>query len=153
MKHLFIIISISACSFFIGCTSGPNPIVPCDSIYFEITIKDKITNVDLTGDSIVLPNIKYNKDSIRYLVESNIDTTLYLKPNITKSGFYNIYSFNYFLGNKVGLFKVILSLNQIEKDTLVVDVQSNNKHNFYFKDSLLSTNNSNCGFLKYNILK
>jgi len=149
MKHLFIILSISACSFFIGCTSGSNPIVPCDSIYLEITFKDKITNVDLTGDTSQI----YNKDSIKYSIISDYDTTDILSPEVNPVGFYNEYSFSYYFGNKNGVYKILFYLNSTETDTITINTSNNFRLEYYYKNVLIKKEDGDCGYLNYTIKK
>ena len=148
MKHLFIILSIIACSFFIGCTSGPDPALSCNNLNITVRFLDALNN-DLTGDTSQM----YNKDSIKYSIISDFDTTAVLSPEVNLVGFYNEYSLSYYFGNKNGLYKILFYLNSTESDTITINTSNNFRLEYYYKNVLIKKEDGGCGYLDYTIKK
>jgi len=148
LVFIFIIININSCYVV-------DPTLSCSS--FKINVRfESITNIDLTGDSVNLPYTKYDKDSIRYIVESIFDTTNILTPDIANIPNINIneYSLIYRFDGKTGTYKVIYHLNSIDRDTLVVNINDteHDKIKIYHNNSYLGILNDQCNAI-LNIIK
>lgn len=108
--------------FMISCNSGGHPDF-CPFFKIEAEFIDSITGMDITGDSINLPTIRYNKDSIRYKIVSEEDSTDYLFPIVTKGSRSNEYTFNGFNNNKnTNKYNMIIYYNENELDSLFITI-------------------------------
>ena len=152
MKILKAIFYLLFGSFLLmACESKPDKAI-CNSFYLNTGFIDSISGNDLTGDSVYLPLARYNKDSIRYMVLSQYDTTDLLKPVVKKAGFYNVYSFLYQFSlapqAKYGEYKIIYFLNSSDKDSVFVSVINNNQDyiEVYKGNELLGTLGDECQF-------
>jgi len=149
MKHLFIILSIIACSFFIGCASGPDPIANCNSVILKTTFIDSANGRDLIGDT----SSRYNKDSIKYIISSVYDTTDIQKITVNQVGLYNECSLKYTFGYNYGYYKVIFLLNATESDTISFNVIDDYTIEYSYKNTVLRKGNYDCAPLSHTIKK
>ena len=152
MKKLFaLLVLFSIITLFYSCNK-PDPIEDCSIIKMDIKFIDSLGN-DATGDSINLPLIRFNKDSIRCQIVSSFDTTNFNVLEINKVGFYNEYTLKYYFGRKYGLYHIVFKFNEFEKDTISVQVIDKYKLEYYFKNELIKLEDGNCGYLNYSIIK
>ena len=109
--------------FIISCNSGGHPDIFCPFFTLQSAFKDSITGMDITGDSINLPTIRYNKDSIRYKIVSEEDSSEYLFPIVTKGSWSNEYTFNGFnINNNTNRYTMIIYYNENELDSLFITI-------------------------------
>lgn len=151
MKKMFLVIIIGMISV-ISCKIVDPPL-SCRNVFFYINVMDSVRSVDITGDSISLPLIRYNKDSIRYQIISPYDTTEKNIPDIVNTGLYNQYTFNFNFGMQYGLYKVLFILNRVETDTLNINIIDSYNIRYYNKGSLIKSEKSDCGILEFTFLK
>lgn len=117
-RILYIIIPV----FIISCNSGGH-LDFCPTYKLQSAFTDTITGFDITGDSINLPTIRYNKDSIRYKIVSEEDSTEYLFPIVTKGSWSYEYTFNGFNVNKnTNRYTMIIYYNENELDSLFITI-------------------------------
>ena len=115
MKSLKFIIYFTISSILIiGCGSKPDKTI-CNEFFLKTNFIDSMSGNDLTGDSVYLSLTRYHKDSIRYAVLSEFDTTDLLEPVVKKEGFYYTYTFLYQFSTspqiRFGMYKIIYYLN------------------------------------------
>ena len=148
MKNLFIIFISLIC--LISCGTVTDPALNCNSFKLTILMKDAAQR-NIVSDS-VFSFIKYDKDSIKYKVESEFDTTDILTPIFTGDLFYAI-NINYKFNNNFSIYNIIYILNSTERDTISINIKHGYTIEYYYKNALIKKQDDGCGYLDYIIKK
>lgn len=141
LVYLFIIININSCYVV-------DPPQSCSHFNITVSFISPI-GVDLTGDSTK----RYNRDSIQYYIQSTFDTTILANPTISKINSFNEYTITYNHGNAYGHYNLIFILNEVENDTININVLDGTHIEYFYKNSLIKKESGECGSLDYSIVK
>lgn len=140
MKKYFLLALFT--SMLTSCKKCDECDLPCSSFDLAISIIDKETGFDATGDSIGSLFVKYISDSIKYQVITIKDTSDILTPNTITRGDFNIFNISlefrdYNINNATGLYYFIIHLNKHERDTVKISYQNgNDRYDIFQNDSL-----------------
>lgn len=131
-------------SWMTSCKKCGDCMYTCDNFNFSFTVKDNISGLDITGDDLNQPNVRYLLDSIKYQVIAHQDTSPLFFPNINRSDSNTInvsYIFSDFnIQDPTGDYFFILHLNELNKDTIKIRYQKDSEvYHLYQSDSLVGT--------------
>lgn len=126
--------------FIISCNIDPIEQVYCRNFKLEAEFIDSITGMDITGDSINLPTIRYDKDSIRYKIVSEEDSSDFLVPTITKGTNFLVYTFNGFnISKNTNAYTMIMYYNENESDSLFITISKSGEIEIFHTENLKLT--------------
>lgn len=140
MKKYFLLALFT--SMLTSCKKCGDCDLPCSRFDIAISIIDKESGFDATGDSIGNPFVKYILDSIKYQVIVKMDTSEMLTPNTITMGDFNVFNISlefsdYNIDNATGLYYFIIHLNKYERDTVKISYQNgNDRYDIFQNDSL-----------------
>lgn len=145
MKHKFVYLLFSYLLF--SCDSKVTEYnLSCNDIGLEVVFESKNFGLDLTGENLNPPYVKYYKDSIRYQIISGFDTSEVFFPEIKNIRGYNFYNLNVNFNKKYIRHDLIIHLSSSYRLNLNVRVSDFKftDPKIYQNDSLLISGFDNC---------